>query len=302
MAKHKKTNKIRNNIITTSKISIGMLASMIAISGASTSIIPSASAESMQTNGNTHANNDVAVAVRAFPAQNSAVTVSRGSLRTEIASIDNVDGSWSLGSDENIGANIMKDAERQTNEINARKAAEEAKRKAEEDAKQKQQAEEERRKAEEEARNNNAIINADNNGFDGSNDSQYNAPDVDYDAISSKHGADIVKGALNHIGEAMWCTDLASAALNDAGIGFPVLWPEQYVNVPGSANIGTDISKAEPGDLIIYERTGANGAHNDHISVYIGNGLAVHGGWNYSADVEIATYNVGKIWAIIRVN
>lgn len=300
MAKHKKNNNVKNKIILTSKISIGVFASILAIGGASTSIIPSASAESMQMNENNHVNNNVAVAVRAFPAQNSAVTVSRGSLRTELTSVDNVDGSWSLGSDENIGANIMRDAERQTNEINAHKAAEEAKKKAEEEAaKQKKQAEEERRKAEEEAKNNNAIINADNTDSD---DSQYEAPDVDYDTISSKHGADIVKGALNHIGEAMWCTDLASAALNDAGIGFPVLWPEQYVNVPGAVNIGTDISKAEPGDLIIYERTGANGAHNDHISVYIGNGLAVHGGWNYSADVQIATYNVGKIWAIIRVN
>ena len=50
-------------------------------------------------------------------------------------------------------------------------------------------------------------------------------------------------------------------------------WPADY------QSLGTIVSQsqAQPGDIIYYQ---SNGFGSSHVALYIGNGQAVHGGWN----------------------
>ena len=66
------------------------------------------------------------------------------------------------------------------------------------------------------------------------------------------------------------CTMLATNSLRAAGINFHG-WPMDYMK------LGTVTSNPQPGDLVLYA---SNGFGQQHIAVYIGNGQAVHGGWN----------------------
>lgn len=66
------------------------------------------------------------------------------------------------------------------------------------------------------------------------------------------------------------CTALATNSLRAAGINFHG-WPMDYMA------LGTVTSNPQPGDLVLYA---SNGFGQQHIAVYIGNGQAVHGGWN----------------------
>lgn len=67
------------------------------------------------------------------------------------------------------------------------------------------------------------------------------------------------------------CTLLATNSIKAAGVNFHG-WPVGYMS------LGHVVSAAEaqPGDLIYYA---SNGFGQSHIAVYIGNGQAVHGGW-----------------------
>lgn len=66
------------------------------------------------------------------------------------------------------------------------------------------------------------------------------------------------------------CTMLATNSLRAAGINFHG-WPMDYMA------LGTVTYNPQPGDLVLYQ---SNGFGQQHIAVYIGNGQAVHGGWN----------------------
>lgn len=84
----------------------------------------------------------------------------------------------------------------------------------------------------------------------------------------------IANAALAQIGRSQDCTMLATNALAAAGINFHD-WPENY------SALGSWTTAPVPGDLCIYQ---------GHIAVYVGNGRAVHGGWNGWTTVE---YSVG---------
>ncbi|NMM97277.1 NlpC/P60 family protein [Bifidobacterium olomucense] len=105
--------------------------------------------------------------------------------------------------------------------------------------------------------------------------------------------------AYSLIGQSMDCTALVTQALAARGINFHG-WPEEYVNVPGG-QVVTD-GTLQPGDILIYANTGGynGGAHYDHVALYVGNGMAVHGGWNgYS--VALATAMTEKITVVVRI-
>ena len=88
------------------------------------------------------------------------------------------------------------------------------------------------------------------------------------------------------------CTRLVSNALAAAGITFHD-WPAGYLS------LGRTVSArvAVPGDLIYYADGGMGMAH---IAVYIGNGQAVHGGFNGNSTV-IAPAELGSGGVYIRV-
>jgi hypothetical protein len=100
---------------------------------------------------------------------------------------------------------------------------------------------------------------------------------------SSGKGAIIAAAALAQLGVNQDCTALATNALAAAGIHHHG-WPASYMA------LGTITSNPVPGDLIYY---GNGGMGMAHIAVYIGNGQAVHGGWN-GGTTAIFSANVGS--------
>lgn len=102
----------------------------------------------------------------------------------------------------------------------------------------------------------------------------------------------IASAALGQLGVRQDCTRLVTNALAAAGIKHHG-WPVSYYN------IGRPIPAAEaiPGDLIYYVNGGTGLAH---IAVYIGNGQAVHGGWNGNQTVVFSA-KVGSGPQYIRV-
>jgi cell wall-associated NlpC family hydrolase len=86
---------------------------------------------------------------------------------------------------------------------------------------------------------------------------------------------------------------LVTRSLAAVGINFHG-WPADYYS------LGTPVSAdaALPGDLIFYANGGYGGV--PHIAIYIGDGKAIHGGWNGSQTV-IFSANVGSGPAFIRL-
>ncbi|MDY5585401.1 MAG: NlpC/P60 family protein [Arcanobacterium sp.] len=96
-------------------------------------------------------------------------------------------------------------------------------------------------------------------------------------AVPASSGASaVVAAALAQLGEAQDCTRLVWDSLVAAG----------YAS--GAKTVGTGIwqydrfgsrvslSALQPGDILVY----GNASSGAHVAIYIGNGKAVHGGWN----------------------
>ena len=114
----------------------------------------------------------------------------------------------------------------------------------------------------------------------------------------SGRGGAIAATARSLVGSSMDCVSLVSRSLAGAGIGFSG-WPEQFFGLGPVVSGG--IPCAQPGDILIYQHTnGANGgAHYDHVAVYIGGGMAVHGGWLGSGVVVASAYSGSGI-SVVR--
>ncbi|MEQ4519457.1 NlpC/P60 family protein [Pseudarthrobacter sp. B907] len=111
-------------------------------------------------------------------------------------------------------------------------------------------------------------------------------------AAVSGMGASIAAAAYAQIGVSQDCTMLATNALAAVGINYHG-WPAGYLS------LGRTVSAAEaqPGDLAYYQNGGMGMAH---IAVYVGNGMAVHGGWN-GGTTALYSVNVGSGPVFIRV-
>lgn len=111
-------------------------------------------------------------------------------------------------------------------------------------------------------------------------------------AAASGNGASIAAAAYAQLGVAQDCTALATNSLAAVGINYHG-WPAGYLS------LGRTVSAAEakPGDLAYYENGGMGLAH---IAVYVGNGQAVHGGWN-GGTTALFSVNVGSGPVFIRV-
>lgn len=111
-------------------------------------------------------------------------------------------------------------------------------------------------------------------------------------ASASGKGATIVAAAYAQLGVPQDCTALVSNSLAAVGIHFHD-WPAGYMSLGKIV----PASQAQPGDLAYYANGGTGLAH---IAVYVGNGMAVHGGWN-GGTTALATVNVGSGPVFIRV-
>jgi cell wall-associated NlpC family hydrolase len=105
-------------------------------------------------------------------------------------------------------------------------------------------------------------------------------------------GASIAAAAYAQLGVSQDCTALATNSLAAVGINYHG-WPAGYLS------LGRTVSAAEaqPGDLAYYQNGGMGLAH---IAVYVGNGMAVHGGWN-GGTTALFSVNVGSGPVFIRV-
>ncbi|MDR7084458.1 cell wall-associated NlpC family hydrolase [Arthrobacter ginsengisoli] len=111
-------------------------------------------------------------------------------------------------------------------------------------------------------------------------------------AVASGMGATIAAAAYAQIGVGQDCTALATNALAAAGINYHG-WPAGYLSLGRTVSAG----EARSGDLAYYQNGGSGMAH---IAVYVGNGMAVHGGWN-GGTTSLQTVNVGSGPVFIRV-
>lgn len=93
--------------------------------------------------------------------------------------------------------------------------------------------------------------------------------------INNYNGSPLVNAALGLVGSSMWCDDLITQALINAGMMPSGL----FIPVSAVPYFGSEIGagSAAPGDLVYYNNGGVGGPH---VAVYGGNGMAIHGGFN----------------------
>ncbi|MCC9145295.1 MULTISPECIES: LysM domain-containing protein [unclassified Arthrobacter] len=108
---------------------------------------------------------------------------------------------------------------------------------------------------------------------------------------ASGTNAIMLASAQSQLGAAQDCTVLVEVALRAAGHSVGDLGPAQL------AAYGTQVSTPEPGDIAYYADGGMGLAH---IAIYIGNGQAIHSGWNGSETV-VQSANVGSGPVFYRV-
>jgi cell wall-associated NlpC family hydrolase len=118
------------------------------------------------------------------------------------------------------------------------------------------------------------------------------APAAPKTTAASGKGAALAAAAYAQLGVSQDCTALATNALAAVGVHYHG-WPAGYLS------LGRTVSAAEaqPGDLAYYQNGGMGLAH---IAVYVGNGQAVHGGWN-GGTTALFSVNVGSGPVFIRV-
>lgn len=114
---------------------------------------------------------------------------------------------------------------------------------------------------------------------------------TDTSSLSAANQA-ILASAYAQLGAVQDCTVLGEVALRAAGV--------QGVGDESPASLmafATPVSDPQPGDFVYYADGGLGFAHN---AVYIGNGRAIHSGWNGSQTV-IESVNVGSGPVFYRV-
>ncbi|MFD2674355.1 NlpC/P60 family protein [Gulosibacter bifidus] len=107
----------------------------------------------------------------------------------------------------------------------------------------------------------------------------------------------IVAGAMAQLGiSGLDCTDMVQNALASAGLTTSRFDGGYDMGVESFYQFGSVIpaSEAQPGDIMI--------APGQHVAIYIGNGQAVHGGWNGGADDTVIDGVNTYAYDYVRVN
>lgn len=111
------------------------------------------------------------------------------------------------------------------------------------------------------------------------------------DVATSSTGQIMLNSAYSQLGATQDCTILVEVALRAAGFSVGDLAPAQL------AAYGTQVSDPQPGDIIYYADGGMGFAH---IAIYVGDGQAIHSGWNGNQTVQQSA-NVGSGAVYYRV-
>lgn len=98
----------------------------------------------------------------------------------------------------------------------------------------------------------------------------------------------IAGAAMAQLGVTQDCTALVSNSLAAVGINF-------HSGPSGYLNLGPMVSasEAQPGDIIVY---------SGHVAIYIGNGQAVHGGWNGNQTIVYSVNCSNPLIGYVRVS
>lgn len=96
----------------------------------------------------------------------------------------------------------------------------------------------------------------------------------------------IADAAIAQVGVNQDCTMLVTNSLKAVGINFHG-WPTDYMS------LGTVTNNPVPGDICVY---------SGHVAIYIGNGQAVHGGWNGYTTTIYSVQCANPFIAYIHVN
>lgn len=111
-----------------------------------------------------------------------------------------------------------------------------------------------------------------------------------------------VAAVLDMVGEKHSCSEVAEAAANARGeTGWVFSWPFMSLTPENFLRLGTKVSASEiqPGDIIYYPNGGWGFSH---VSVYIGDGMAVHGNFDTNGMTKIANAFYTTIAYIIHID
>lgn len=88
--------------------------------------------------------------------------------------------------------------------------------------------------------------------------------------------------AITHGPEDPWCAEFVGAAMLRQGLSIPADAPYagSFLNWKDGTNLGTDLNKVKPGDLLVF---GVPGGRAQHIGIYKGDGVMISG--NFSDEV-----------------
>ena len=114
---------------------------------------------------------------------------------------------------------------------------------------------------------------------------------------ASDYGLDgnnaFVKAAMNHVGKGGICQDVANAISDEAG--YPA---NAYGVVVGFTDWNTVNSKLKIGDAVWYHNL--NGQGIDHVAVYLGNGLCLHGNWTNGLGAVASVFQNADSYTLYR--
>ncbi|MHA7172795.1 LysM peptidoglycan-binding domain-containing protein [Arthrobacter monumenti] len=109
---------------------------------------------------------------------------------------------------------------------------------------------------------------------------------------SSSTNAAILESAKSQLGAIQDCTVLGEQALKAAGVsGVGDESPESLMSY------GTPVSNPQPGDFVLYADGGAGVPHN---AIYIGDGKAIHSGWEGNQTV-VESVDIGSGPSFYRI-
>lgn len=94
-------------------------------------------------------------------------------------------------------------------------------------------------------------------------------------------GDAVAEAAKAQVGVHQDCTMLVTNALMARGISFHG-WPKDYLSLGHTVSA----EEAQPGDIVYYASNGMGGSH---VAIYIGDGRAIHGGWEGGTTAEFGT-------------
>lgn len=257
--------------MSSNKTIASLLATAVSVAAVFIFAVPAAHAD---ISGDSNANGTAVTSFRSFP----SYTTARKDLTVEHTSTD-VEDTADWGSTESLDVPQTKSQAEKDRESEEAKAKEEAEARAKEEA-----AAAEALAAEAQAASRSQQRTAQNGANDEtvSGESGESSESASSSAGSTSSSVEVsgnagaaVAAAYALLGQSMDCTALVSAALAAGGINFHG-WPEEY------AGLGEHVSEPQPGDILVYRYTGGwnGGAHWDHVAIYVGNGQAIHGGWN----------------------